>query len=784
MKKISLSRDWLFKRQSDTDYVTIDLPHDYSVTMPRSADAAGGAANGFFPSDIGTYIKYLIPDQESSHFILDIDGAYMCTSVYFNEIPVTMHPHGYTPFLVDLTDMIRHGQHNKLLITTNALQPSTRWYSGAGLYRDVFLWTGGAVRIEPWDTFITTPKANDQEASVHAAYEISSDLDTEIILRAGIMDAEGKCTATAQVPVTLSKHSKTPVTLDLQVKQPRLWDTENPNLYTLHTELISGEAILDTEETTFGIRTISMDVENGFLLNGKPLKMRGGCIHHDHGVLGAADFPAAVYRKISLLKKAGFNAIRSAHNPPSLQLLQVCDKLGILLMDEAFDMWNKPKRERDYALWFRDWWARDISSMVLRDRNHPCVISYSVGNEIPESNGTMSGEYWSRKLADEIRRYDTTRPVTTAVCLVGANPAATDPEDYKEDYLKRFRNNEDNDSSWDKRTETFLAPMDIAGYNYLYPRYAADHKKYPNRIIWGSETHALNFYDSWQTVKENSYVLGDFTWTAYDNLGEAGTGRSCWARDGYIPRISLAAYPWRTCYQGDLDLCGYRRPQSYFREAVWLGNTDPRIFTTHPEHYGEGFSGTGWHWYDVLDTWTFEDQYLGKPVKCDVYTDADEIEWFLNGKSLGRSVPEKAIATFDIPYEKGEISVIAYKNGVECGRSSLRTVGAPAAISVLPESTSLKADNLDLCYFDITVIDEKGNRVPNAKNELLCIVDGGELLGIFSGDPANEDQYGSNICHAFEGRAVAIVKAAIPGNVTVTVGSNGLYSGQAAVLAE
>lgn len=808
MRKISLSRDWLFKRQSDKDYVKIDLPHDYSVTMPRSADAAGGAANGFFPSDVGTYIKYLVPDQESSHFILDIDGAYMCTSVYFNEVHMTMHPHGYTPFLVDLTELMRPGQHNKLLITTNALQPSTRWYSGAGLYRDISLWTGGDVRIEPWDVFVTTLEASEKEATVHVAYEISADYDADVTIRAEILDAEGhtvgsvipdaskrnvadgkassRTIAVSEAAVTLRKAEKTAAELILRVDNPNLWDTEHPNLYTLHTELLSGETVLDTDDTTFGIRTISADAENGFLLNGKPLKLRGGCIHHDHGVLGAADFPAAVYRKISLLQKAGFNAIRSAHYPPSLQLLQVCDRLGILLMDEAFDMWNKPMRSQDYHLWFPDWWARDIASMVLRDRNHPCVISYSIGNEIPESNGTMGGDILAQKLSAEIRRYDTTRLVTTAVYYVGAGPANTDPEDYKQDYIKRFMklNEKGEDDSWADRTESFFEPMDIAGYNYLYTRYAADHEKYPNRVIWGSETHALKFYDSWQAVKEHNYVLGDFTWTAYDNLGEAGTGRFCWEKDGYIPGISLAAYPWRTCYQGDLDLCGYRRPQSYFREAVWLGNTEPRIFTTHPQHYKEGFSGTGWHWYDVLDTWTFEDHYLGKPVKCDVYTDADEIEWFLNGRSLGRSIPEKAIATFDVPYEKGELSVIAYKNGIACGRSALQTVGTPAAVTVVPESTSLKADNLDLCYFDITVTDADTRRVPHAQNELTCIVDGGELLGIFSGDPANEDQYGSNICHAFEGRAVAIIKAAKPGEVTVTVGSRGLCSGKAAVIAE
>ena len=304
-------------------------------------------------------------------------------------------------------------------------------------------------------------------------------------------------------------------------------------------------------------------------------------------------------------------------------------------------------------------------------------------------------------------------------------------------------------------------------------------------MIWGSETIAIEFYNSWHATLRNSHVLGDFTWTAYDNLGEVGAGRFSWARDGLINySAGLARYPWRSCYQGDIDLCGYRRPQSYFREAVWIGGTEPRIFTTHPEHYGEEFSGTDWHWYDVLDSWTFEDKYLGKPVKCEVYTDADEIKWFVNGRELGTSKPEKAIATFDIPYEKGEISVIAYKNGEECGRSSLATTGEAYAVKVEAETSSLKADSRDLCYFDIAVTDKAGARVAAAKSALTCIVDGGELMGIFSGDPANEDQYGSNRCHAFEGRAVAIVRTATPGTVKITVGGEGLYSGSAEVTAE
>ncbi len=776
MKKICISKDWML--DAPGFHGKVDLPNDYSITLPRTPDAAGGASNGFFPSGIGTYTKHLKLDETPRHYILDIDGAYMCTTVTFNEYRMVMHPHGYTPLLVDLTDRVHPGKTNRLVISTNALQPSTRWYAGAGIYRDVYLWEGGDVRLEPWDLFITTPSLD----SVHLACEIRADREANVRIRAEIFFADRPVTS-EETEIAVKAGKKTPAELAFSIPDAKLWDTENPNLYTMRVTLLEDDRVLDTDERRFGIRTVTADAKNGLLLNGKPIKLRGGCIHHDHGVLGAADYPAACRRKLTRLKEVGFNALRIAHNPPSVQLLEMCDEMGIIVMDEAFDCWQREKGgSLNYHVWFTDWWARDISYMVLRDRNHPCVIAYSTGNEIPESDGASDGDEWSSRLAAEIRKYDSTRLVTSATWQMPATCDPGAPEDYKKDFAERLENGDDH--SWASRTAGYFKPYDICGYNYMYGRYAEDHKRFPERVIWGSETHVIHFYDSWKTVMENSYVIGDFTWTAYDNLGEAGTGRSCWARDGHIPGISLAAYPWRSCYQGDLDLCGYRRPQSYFREAIWNPDAEPKIFTTHPEHYGEGFSGTGWHWYDVLDTWNFDDAYIGKPVRCELYTTADEVAWYKNGTLLGKSRPEKAIASFDILYERGEIAAEVYKNGEMLHRVTLGTVGEPAAIRVSAESRVLTADNRDLCYFDITVTDDDGCRIPDAKNALTCLVDGGELLGIFSGDPCNEDAYGSNQCHAFEGRAVAIVRTDRPGKVTVTVGSCRLRSGSDSVSAQ
>nr|MBQ4317522.1 glycoside hydrolase family 2 protein [Clostridia bacterium] len=584
MIKHIISSDWMLNAPGTNG--NVNLPNDYAVNQDRDPNTPSRAANGFHRGGNGIYTKYLNLEDDGVHRILDIDGAYMCSTVTFNENLLTLHPYGYTPILCDLTEYQCKGT-NKLVVTANDMQPSTRWYSGAGIYRDVFIWEGGKVRIEPNDLFVTTPTS---DGNVCLSITLTSDIDTEITLALAAFDGEDEvCASSSCFKVSKGKNG---CAAALKVPSPKLWSPETPYLYTVRAAVCAGDgSVYDTYETAFGIRTISFDTQNGFRLNGKTLKMRGGCIHHDHGALGAAAYPAAEERKIRLLKEAGFNAVRTAHNPPSLALLEACDRLGMLVMDEAFDMWQKPKSFYDYHLWFADKYADDIEAMVKRDRNHPCVVSYSIGNEVPESTGVGMGPHWSKVLSDEVRKHDSTRPVSVSTFGTRAWYNENDPDDYKAYYREKYLAESDDEKqreSWTKRTADIFAPCDIAGYNYLFERYERDGVTFPNRVIWGSETHAVKFYDSWHETLRLNHVIGDFTWTAYDNMGEAGTGRAIWERDGVIKGISLAEWPWRNCYQGDLDLCGYRRPQSYFREAVWLGTAEPKIFTTHPEHYGEG----------------------------------------------------------------------------------------------------------------------------------------------------------------------------------------------------
>lgn len=781
MKTNCISKDWILRSAPNvSSYRHIDLPHDYAISLPRNPNLEGGGSTGFYPGGVAHYIKFFTPDA-SAKIILDVDGAYQHARIIINRHEIAAHHHGYTPFLVDLTKYVRPGRSNKIDIITAAPPCTSRWYAGAGLYRDVFLWTGGPVRIEPRDVFVTTESITPEEAHITAHITVSSDLDATSSLVLEIQPKDGSQPAvTVSQSISVSAQEKTALSIPITIQDPLAWSPDSPQLYTLKATLTpEGSVAPDTTEIVFGIRTISASATTGLLLNGHPLKLRGGCLHHDHGVLGAVALPKADCRKLSRLKAVGFNAIRTAHYPPSRELLDLCDELGILVMDEAFDMWNIPKNYLDYSLWFNECCEADCASMVLRDRVHPCVISYSIGNEVPESSGHSRVCEITKQLTSLIKSLDPSRLVSISTYFMLNQPAFDpfEPLDYQEDFLKEFCefDEQGHDQSWDHRTSPFFELVDICGYNYIYTRYEQDGKNHPNRIIWGSETHALNIFHSWHEVQRLSHVIGDFTWTAWDNLGEVGTGRSQWLRDGYLNRINLGEWPWRSCYQGDFNLIGSRRPQSYYRETVWTGQAPLVIFTTHPEHFGEIEGGTGWHWNDVLDSWTFPEQYLDCPVACELYSRADRVDWFLNGTLITSSTPVEYKHKITVPYQPGTLEAVAFSKDTEIGRTALQTVAQAARVMLsLEENTPLKADGRDLAYINVEITDRFGRRIPDSKAALHVSSLGGECLGIFSGDPKNEDVYTTPDCHAFEGRALIIMKASKPEKISVTVSSPNL----------
>ncbi|NCC42368.1 MAG: hypothetical protein EOM18_02030 [Clostridia bacterium] len=533
MRRVACDKNWEFYENEESNSFVfdqvkgemIDLPHDFIVGKPRSADAPGGAANGYFGNGQGVYKKDLeIPQEwEGQTVLMDVDGAYMNLEIMLNTTLVGMHPYGYTPYQVDLTPALRFGgRKNKLKLITQSRQPSTRWYSGGGLYRDVCLWVGGPIHVKPWDVFVSTPDISEDQAVVRMETEITgTESEQEITLCCLVVDNSGK--TVAKVEKNLKICGKLKEISDVTVDKPVLWDLDNPYLYTYKVILKKGEEILDTAEDTFGIRKLEVDAKNGFRLNGKQLNLKGGCVHHDNGFLGACAYPKAEERKMRILKNAGYNTVRISHYPPSLELLKICDRMGMLVMDEAFDVWRMGKMPMDYHLYFEDWWERDIEYMVRRDRNHPCVITYSIGNEITERDGSNDGANWSKKLSAKVREIDDTRFVISAVC--GVFPEAED-----DNVIGGGGGNFDinlalDDSLWDEATKEYCEPLDIVGYNYLKDIYEESHEKFPDRVMLGTETHSFLTYEYWEKVEKLPYVIGDCIWAAVDYMGEVGVGK-------------------------------------------------------------------------------------------------------------------------------------------------------------------------------------------------------------------------------------------------------------------
>lgn len=784
MERIACDKDWQFyEGEESNSYIfgcpkgeRVDLPHDFIIGKPRDKNAPGGVSNGYFGNGQGVYRKTLeIPAEwEDSTVLLDVDGAYMNMEVSLNNEVLAMHPNGYIPYQVDLTPALRFdGRKNRLKIITQSRQPSSRWYCGGGLYRDVCLWVGGPIHIKPWDVFVSTPLVDKKLSVVKVETVITgTDKVRQVILVGSVLDKNKNIVGEIQKKVTICNQEK--LDIEIMVEQPFLWDLEEPYLYTLELVIKEEDIILDTFRDTFGIRKIEIDTVNGFRLNGKKMKLKGGCIHHDNGFLGACAYPRAEERKIKILKAVGYNTVRISHYPPSLEMLKICDRLGMLVMDEAFDVWRLGKIPMDYHLYFETWWHKDIEYMVRRDRNHPCIITYSIGNEINEANGKNQGAVWSRKLADKVREFDSTRFVMAAIC--GVLPDVDDEE------LGGGGNFEANmqteNVNWNEITSEFCRPLDIVGYNYLKDLYEESHALFPDRIIIGAETHPFLTYDYWQKVKKLPYVIGDCIWVAVDYLGEVGVGKVFWENDDE-PYDLRGPYPWRTSWQADIDLTGEQRPQSVYREIMWGNTQKSGLYTTHPKHFGESFKGSNWHWYDVNNNWSFEEQWIGKLVQVDVYGGGDIAEFILNGESLGKVGFEKLIASMNIPYHPGTLKAIIYKDGKAISQATLVTTGKGEEIELIPENQNVLADGKDLAYVRATIKDAEGRRLMYEEREIkIEVSDNGILLSAGSGNPCTEDYITANTCHLYRGTAILIVKAVKAGDIEITVSANGVKDGR------
>ncbi len=781
MEKQCLDRQWQFKPGGTSndwwlppETSKVDLPHDFSILLNRDPKTLSGASNGFFPGGVGTYEKNVfVPDDwAGKKVILEFEGIYMNATVRFNNQIVAQHPYGYTSFHCDVTPYLRYGKDNQVKVTVNnnAL-PNTRWYSGSGIYRHVWILVGESVHIAPWGIYATTPEVSTDLSvvSVQTTVQNDSTSNAQTLIRSTLLTCCGDIAASGETTIEVPTGSRIVGAQNLTIMPAKLWTLENPYLYTLKTELLHDGKVIDTTETKIGIRSISYDVKNGFLLNGITVKMKGGCVHHDCGLLGSAAYDRAEERKVELLQQSGFNAIRCAHNPPSPAFLDACDRLGMLVIDEAFDCWREPKNPNDYGPYFEDWWERDMASMVLRDRNHPSIIMWSTGNEIVERDGRSEGYAYARKLADFVRSLDNTRAITNALCGIHPDPMVSGlaanievvPDTY--DY-------------WGELSLRFVEPLDVVGYNYLLSRYEGDGQKYPDRIICGLETFPKDAYDYWDAVERLPYVVGDFVWTSIDYLGEAGIGHVWYNGE----KNFLGNYPWHQAFCGDIDICGFKRPQSYYRDCVWGISKAPYIAVYKPEHYGKDADISKWGWADVVSSWTWPGDE-GKPTVVDIYSIQNEIELLLNGKSLGRKPAGKAnkyIATFDVSYDPGEMIAIGYKNGSEVTRTVLTTASTPASLRLTPDRSNLSALFGDLSFVTVKLLDGNGNIVHNGTNNVYFTVSGvGSLLAVGNGNPLSEEMYVGNQRKIHEAQAMVVVRAnGQPGEILLTASSDGIPS--------
>ena len=782
MKTVSLNFDWQFKENEWGETVPVNLPHDYMVHGHR--DAAYGYATGYFPGGEGIYEKQLTADESwrDRTILLNIEGAYMNGEVTFNGDLLAVHPYGYTPWRVDLSEYIRFDVINKLKIATSNGLKNSRWYSGSGLYRDVSLLIAGKQYIDPWDLKISTRRVDiaENQAEIIFSAEITNRGRNKDrgCLCLKVKDPEGRTVFAENYPTAFTPGHKAEVRHTLHIPEPRLWDVDDPELYTLEYVLTNGNEETDSGEVRFGIRTIEIDAKRGFRLNGKPMKLRGGCIHHDNGLLGACAFRDAEFRKIKILKECGYNAVRTAHNPPSTHLLDACDETGMLVLEESFDMWRVKKNPLDYHLHFDQWWQRDTESMVRRDRNHPCIYAWSIGNEIPELLGFSDGASLTAMQARLVRSLDE-RPISASsneypAPEVGVEPTPYEPMGELYENGKKIIGVPPKDDVWDRQTLPCIQELDLFGYNYMYGRYPYDAVRHPDRVIHCTESHPFFTYDYWQAVLNNNNCIGDFIWTAFDNMGEAGAGRSTYGDDKSVYTEFVGKWPWLTCWQGDCDLTGRRLPQSYYRKIMWGLDDGIHLFTLHPKYTDQELHGNGWHWDEVKRNWTFDDCWIGKRVKLVAYANCDSVIFNVNGKETEVPVHELK-AELVTEWQPGWVKAVAVSKSIRCDEDVLYTSGKTGKIVLKGEEIHIPADGMSIAYIRVKLEDEQGQAVIDDDREITVKVSGtAELAGVGSGNPCTDENY-TDHRRLYDGYALIAVRSGKdPGEAKITVQSDGI----------
>lgn len=792
---------------ADGAWRTVDLPHDWSIEGKPEKDNATAAGGGFFPAGIGWYRKTFTasPEWRGKLVSVEFDGVYRDSTVYLNGHKLGTQPYGYTSFAYDLTSNLNFAGPNVLAVRVdNSAQPNSRWYSGSGIYRHVRMVVTDPTHVAHWGVFVTTPAVSEKVATVSIRTRVSNDSmgPSDVTVETKLYDRAGHEAGSKDSTFTISPGKEEEVAQAITVSNPALWSPASPALYRAISRIRKDGKVVDQVTTPFGIRSLSWSAEKGLLLNGKSIKLAGGSVHHDNGPLGAAAFDRAEERKVELLKAAGYNAVRTAHNPPSPGFLDACDRIGLLVLDEPFDTWKANKVKFDYGLNFDEWWKRDVSALILRDRNHPSIVIWGIGNEIPELE-VERGAKMARELADQVRALDATRPLTLAF------PGTTTTQN----------------------AEAVFSQLDITGYNYnILPTYAADHQQLPNRFMLTTESYPSKAFPLWEISQDNAYVLGDFTWTAMDYLGESGIGAWSYGtpeqaemakrmmgsmlNTSFVDKLFLGmangadmmaavtqgtadpattsamaavfhGYPWHAAQCGDLDLTGFRKPQSYYRDILWNGGD--RVYATVrlPEPEGKKIIAVGWATYPTLPTWSWPGQE-GKDLQVEVYSGAEKVRLFLNDQLIGEKPTgreQEFKATFSVPYSPGTLKAVGIRGNRPIAESILKTIGTPTGLRITADRTVVQADGQDLSYLVVEAVDKDGQLQPHADQEVLFSINGpGVIAAVGNGDGQDENSYRSDRRKLFEGRALVVVRTAKQsGSITVVARAPGLSAGSVTI---
>lgn len=694
--------DWQFTRNGKT--INVNLPHDWDIyEAPDPATGATKEGGGWYPAGKGEYKKQFKVESgewKNKRVMLHFEGVYQKAEVFVNGQKAGQHAYGYTPFTVDITQYLyKDKRDNEVVVKVdNSEQPNCRWYSGSGIYRHVWLVTKKQRYIDEWSVKVTTP-------DIHTV-----NIKAEVVMEDG---------------------TRKPIEKTIHVEQPHLWSPDDPYLY--HTTI---EAEGDVVPVTYGIRTIEYTAEKGFLLNGKPLKINGACLHHDDGVLGAMAFDAAEIRKVRLMKESGFNLIRTAHNPTTRAFLDACDSLGMLVIGEAFDGWRTAKNPYDYSTLIDSCYQEDIHAMVKRDRNHPSIICWSIGNEVIERKD-IRVVTTARKLKQAILEEDNTRPVTEALC------------------------------AWDDDWEIYdphFEVLDIGGYNYMIHKQKSDHQRDPKRVMWQTESYPRDAFNNWKLVQEYPYIIGDIVWTGLDYLGESGIGRNYYEGERPGEHWREGGQPdWHGAYCGDVDITGYRKPISIYREMLWKEAYDGEfpsvlsIAVKEPDGYHGKIHQTAWSVWPTWSSWNWPG-WEGKPIDVEVYTKAKEVKLYLNDQLIGtKAVSEDTEykAVFTVPYEPGVLRAEASGMVILLG-----TAGEPASLRLTPDRRVITADGQDLSFITVEVVDKYGWPCPDAAIPCEASVKGeGSLLAFASADLKDREPYTSSKVTTWKGRALLVVRS-------------------------